>query len=390
MNIEALIADAVEAGVAPGMVAVAVDGGGIIAETAAGVTQAGGSTPVSADSVMWVASLTKAVTATVVMQLVEAGALALDGPARDICPDIGKLQVLLGFDAKDQPILRAPKGEITLRHLLTHTSGLAYDMWEAEIGRYQDATGAPAIGSGLKSALQSPLLFDPGTDWRYGISLDWAGQMVEAVTGTTLEQVMQDRIFGPLGMVSTGFRISPAMEQNLACMHAKNSRGVTPVPEMRIGQTAEFQGGGGGLYATARDYAAFMRLFLNDGVSDSGERLLKSETLSLMGADQLTGQRVHPLIAAIPERSLDLHLPADSDWGWGLSFLINRDDMPGRRRAGSLAWAGLSNCYYWIDRTSGLGGLVMCQTLPFADPEVLDVFDRLERAIYASRKDVAV
>ena len=248
MNSAKTLQDAVDAGDLPGVAAAAATDNGVIFEGGAGVLRP--------DSVIWIASMTKAVTGVAAMLLVERGKLTLDGPASDIVPELATKGVLEGFDASGRAVTRKPRRPITLRHLLTHTSGLGYDTWNADVMKYREATGIPAVGSCRNAALATPLLAEPGERWEYGISIDWAGKMVEAVSGQRLDRYMTENIFMPLGMADTGFAIGPAQRPRKARMHTRGANGITAV-DHEIPQTPEFHMGGGGLYSTVSDYLKF-------------------------------------------------------------------------------------------------------------------------------------
>src|SRR5262249_43156657 len=199
---------AVPSGTMPGIVAMAATDQGPVYEGAFGTRQMGARVPMTLDTVVWIASMTKAVTATAAMQLVERGRLSLDGPGPDGGPELAKARVLEGFDASGRPKLRTPRQPITLRQLLTHTAGFAYEIWRTEIAQYQEATGTPGITTCTNAALTTPLLFDPGDKWEYGINIDWAGKMVEAASGQKLDRYFQENVFSPLGMQDTSFYLS--------------------------------------------------------------------------------------------------------------------------------------------------------------------------------------
>ncbi len=211
-EIDRLLHQATEAGAIPGVVAMAADAAGPIYEGAFGQRAQPDGPPMTTDTVFRIASMTKAITATAAMQLVEQGRLSLDAPASDVVPDLAAPLVLEGFDAAGKPRLRPARGPITLRQLLTHTAGFGYDVWNADLLRYHRDTGLPAPRTGKLAGLAAPLTFDPGTRWQYGINIDWAGRMVEAVSGDDLESYFQTHIFAPLGMTDTGYRVRPHME----------------------------------------------------------------------------------------------------------------------------------------------------------------------------------
>ncbi|MBR0650971.1 beta-lactamase family protein [Roseomonas terrae] len=374
---------AVQAGDIPGVVVAAAgrEDAGFV--QGFGVRRLGGAEPMAPDTVVWIASMTKAVTAAAAMRLVEAKRLALDAPASEVLPEIGRIQVLDGFDADGKALLRAPRVAITLRHLLTHTSGFSYEMWSADTIKARRALGLPPMASGKLAALNLPLLFDPGEAWHYGIGVDWAGRMVEAVTGQSLGTHFAETIFAPLGMADTGFQLTDAMRARLAPIHARGPDGSLTPLERGVEVEREFDSGGGGLYSTARDYLAFARMILNGG-RHGRERLLRPETIAMMAQDQIPRMAVQPMISAVPAASNDADFFPGQHCGWGLSFLINRHPSPQGRSAGGLAWAGMANCYYWIDHGRGTTGIFISQVLPFFDAKAVTLFRDFEATLNAA------
>jgi CubicO group peptidase (beta-lactamase class C family) len=355
----------------PGFVAAATRDGAAICNLAVGQRP---------DAVFWIASMTKAITAVAAMQLVEQGRLGLDDPLGPVLPLLDKVQVLDGFGPDDAPILRAPRRPVTLTHLLTHTSGYAYAMWNADVGRYCAKVGVPDMGSGLNKALELPLMFDPGERWEYGIGIDIAGKVVEAVSGQPLDAYFAEHIFAPLGMADTAFRPTPAMRERLAGMTMRTPDGALAPIDFALSADPEFWGGGGGLYSTAADYLAFLNALLNDGAGKHG-RILDGETVKRMAAHRIGPVPLRRLTTAMPFLTNDLDLGFDGA-EWALSFQVNPKAGFHGRAAGSLAWAGLANTYYWADPTHRVAGVLMTQLLPFADPQVLSLFEAFERAVY--------
>ncbi|HYD05242.1 MAG TPA: serine hydrolase domain-containing protein [Reyranella sp.] len=369
MDIAKTLEKAVESGAVPGVAAAAATDKDVIFEGGAGVLRP--------DSVIWIASMTKAVTAAAAMQLVERGKLSLDKPAADVLPELAAKGVLEGFDASGKAITRKPTRPITLRHLLTHTAGLGYDTWNADIMKYRRATGIPAVGSCQDAALGTPLLFEPGERWEYGISIDWAGKVVEAASGQRLDRYMTERLFTPLGMDDTGFAIGPAQRLRKARMHTRGSSGFT-VMDHEIPQMPEFHMGGGGLYSTVRDYLKFTQALVM-----GGGPILRPETVKLMAQNHMAeGVLCRPLKSQLAHMSTDLNFV--DGMKWGLSFMINPTAFPGRRSADSLTWGGLANSYYWIDPARRVTGVWATQLLPFYDPRAIEAFEDFERAVYAS------
>jgi methyl acetate hydrolase len=369
---------AAAAGDIPGVAAAAATAGGVIFEDAFGTRDLATGAPMTADTVVWIASMTKAVTGACAMQLVEQGRLSLDGDIAATLPELGRARVLDGFDDTGQPKLRAPKRPLTLRHLLTHTSGFVYDMWNADMVRYLAATGTPGIISCQNAALTVPLVADPGEQWEYGISIDWAGKAVEAVSGQTLAQYMQDNIFTPLGMTDTGFKIGEAQRRRLAKIHMRTPDGLLST-DTEIPQGPEFYMGGGGLYSTVGDYLKFAQMILHRGTFD-GVQVLKPETVAMMSQNAMGDITCRPMKSAMPPFTNDVEFL--DGMKWGLSFLINPEALPTGRSPGSLAWAGLANSYYWIDPARQVAGVYATQVLPFFDAKAVAAFQAFETAVY--------
>jgi CubicO group peptidase (beta-lactamase class C family) len=369
-----------EAGDVAGVVAAAATADGIIYEGAFGKRDIATGVAMTTDTVVWIASMTKAVTGACAMQLVEQGKLTLDGDIAPVLPELGRVQVLEGFDAAGKPILRAPKRAITLRHLLTHSSGYAYDIWNAGLGRYMEQLGIPGIISCQNAALSTPLVFDPGERWEYGISIDWAGRAVEAVSGQTLDRYMHENLLAPLGMTDTAFKIGPAQRQRLAKIHARTSDGLVST-DTEIPQDPEFHMGGGGLYATVGDYLKFAQMILHGG-RFNGVQVLQPATVATMSHNAMGDLVCRPMKTAAAGLSNDVDFI--DGMKWGLSFLINPQPMATGRSAGSLAWAGLANSYYWIDPVRKVTGVYATQLLPFFDAKAVAAFEGFETAVYQS------
>ncbi|HTS53544.1 MAG TPA: serine hydrolase domain-containing protein [Burkholderiales bacterium] len=381
-NADALLGNAAEVGDVPGVIATATNRDGTIYEGAFGQRVLGQDGPMTIDTVVWIASMTKALTGTAAMQLVEQGKLELNTPASRWVPELSDTQVLIGW-ANDEPVTRPPKRPITLRHLLTHTAGFAYDLWSVDLGRYEKVKGIPGIISCKNAALKTPLLFDPGERWEYGINLDWAGKMVEAVSGQRLGAYLQQNLFDPLGMNSTAFKITPDMRSRLSKIHMRGEDGRFAPTDIEIPQDPEFEMGGGGLYSTAGDYLTFVRMILNRGTGN-GNRVLKAETVDLMSRNAMGDLKVRMLRTAAPALTNDAEFFPGMPKNWGLSFMINEERAPTGRSAGSLAWAGLANTYFWIDPHRGVGGVYLTQVLPFADKTALPLFYAFEKSVYQS------
>ena len=305
MEIEKVLRKSIETGLIPGVVALAADDRGVFYEGAFGRRAVDKFEPMTLDSVFRIASMTKAVTGAAVMQLVEQGFIGLDQPMFDVLPVVKDVKVLEGFDEGGAPRLRDPRGLVTLRHLLTHTSGYGYDIFNSDLGRYIEVVGLPSIMSRKDDALRVPLLFDPGTGWEYGIGIDLAGKVVEAVTDKTLEDYFRQHIFEPLGMRDTSFLLSDDMARRLVGAHARGSDGK-PVPiSFEFPQDAEIHSGGGGLYSTGPDYLAFTRMLLAGGAVD-GVQILKPETVRLMARNAIGKLNVPMMRSNNPTLALEV------------------------------------------------------------------------------------
>ena len=366
----------------PGVVAIVTDRHGNIYEGAAGKRVLGQGAAMTTDSVCAIFSTTKAITGTAVLQLVEEGRLDLDAPAKTYAPHIGKLQVLEGFDAEGKPKLRPPKREVTTRMLMLHTAGLGYDIFNEKYNRLAQEHGQPSVVTASKASLMTPLLFDPGDTWEYGSNIDWCGQVVEGITGKRLGEVLQERIFAPLGMTSTAFTLTPSMRQRLARIHRREEDGsLTPLTDFELPQAPEVHMGGHGLYGTVGDYCRFIRMYLTDGMGENG-RVLEPETVRMAEQNGLGDKKIRMLPGVNKSLSNDAEFFPDLPKSWSLTFMVNDVDAPTGRPAGALGWAGLANLFYWIDRRNGLGGYWATQILPFADPVSFGGYMDFETAVY--------
>jgi methyl acetate hydrolase len=380
-GIDSLLAQATEEQTVPGVVAVAGDRDGTLYEGASGRLSVAGAEPARLSTTMALASMTKAITSVAALQLMEQGRLELQQPVADLLPSFQDLQVLEGFDG-EVPRLRAPATRATVRQLLTHTSGLAYWFGNAEVLRYNQLAGIPDPTTGLRRMFESPLASDPGTRWEYGTSTDWLGLVIEAVSGQDLATYCEQHIFAPLGMSDTTFRATDDQRARLMAIHARTPQGGLVVAPIELPAEPEFWSGGGGLVGTGADYLRFMRALLRGGELD-GQRVLSSETVELAFSDHLDGIELPEVMrSAVPELTNDVpSLPVAQ--GFGLGFHLVLEDIPGMRRSGTGDWAGLFNCYYWVDRAAGVAGAFLTQVLPFFDARIVERALGFEAAIYA-------
>ena len=372
---------AVAAGAVPGVVAMAAGPDGVIYEGAAGKRSAATDDPVTPDTMTRIASMTKMVTTTAALQLIERGSLSLDAPVKEYRPEFADLPVLTGFDG-DTPRLRAPSAQATVRHLMTHTSGLGYWFWNADVDRYEQITGTPNVMPGTIDMFKAPLVFDPGTRFEYGTNIDWLGQVIETVSGQPLDAYFVEHITGPLGMTDTTARMTPEQRANSTPVHVRGEDGAWVATDVDWAQEPDYWGGGHFLYSTPRDYLKFQRMLLGCGTLGDVQ-ILERATVAAAFTNQIGELDFPPAIAtAHPELSADANLGPGLKWGFGL--LLNPVQQPGMRAAGSGSWAGLFNTHFWVDPASAVTGAIYSQTLPFADPPAFQLYADFEQALYAS------
>jgi methyl acetate hydrolase len=364
----------------PFLVAMVGNAGGVTWAGAAGERSPG--QPATLDTVFRIFSMTKAVGSTAAMILMDRGTLSPDAVVEGILPEFAELKVLEGFGA-DGPKLRAPRTKATVRHLATHTSGLVYEFWNAEVPRYMEATGSPSILSGLAVALKYPLQFDPGERWDYGIGIDWLGRVVEKVDGRSIDRFCREEIFDPLKMGDTRFEVEPHMAARLAAVKIRGEDGKFGDFEIAPPSRPEFYGMGHSLYSTAPDYMRFLRMFLNKGALD-GARILSEKGLESMLGNQIGSVPIPRLKTAVPAITADAEFFPGKRKSHSMAFMRFEEDIPGARKAGSQGWAGVLNTHYWWDPKANLAGLLMTQSLPFVEPRFVSTYDRFEKAAYRS------
>lgn len=373
--IDAALQAKASTGEIPGVVAMAANETTVLYEGAFGVRNIAAAAPISTDTIFRVASMVKLLTSVAALQLVAQGKLKLDAPAADIDPGLASPQLLTGFDAKGVPQLRPAQRPITLRHLLTHTSGFSYPLWDSNVVRYLKAARAdPALP-------RRPLMFEPGTKWAYGRSLDNVGRLVEIASGISLDRYFSENITGPLGMNDTSFVIDAKQRARQASLHVRGADGrLVPQPFEKLAAPAAFAGGGG-IYSTAPDYLILLQALLNGG-DFRGTRILPPDSVALMSANQIGNIEAGILRSANPALSNDLKLFPGGRLRWGFGHMINVDPVQDGRAAGSLTWAGLFNTYYWIDPRQRVAAVIMMQILPFADQQALAAYRQFEHGIY--------
>jgi CubicO group peptidase (beta-lactamase class C family) len=379
--IDEVLRGAVESGGVPQVAAIAADRDGVIYAGAAGPRAAGQHDPVTVDTLFRIMSMTKMPCTVVALQQLEQGKLDLDAPVTEYCPEFAEVQVMIGFDG-EAPILRPPARPATVRHLITHTSGLGYWFWSERLVRWEKLTGVPNVVAGSRASFTAPMLTDPGEEFIYGINIDWLGKVVEAVTGVGLDVAIKEGVTGPLGMDQTTFLMTDDQRPNSTPVHIKGEDGTWVAIGEVLNQEPDWWAGGHGLYGPPSDYIKFQRALLRGGELD-GTRILQQATVDEAFRNQI-GELDFPADLPTADAASSCAFQAGPGYKWGYGLLLNTADIPGMRRAWSGAWAGLCNTQFWIDRTTGICGSIYSNFLPFVTPEAVTLYNDFERALYAS------
>ena len=329
------------------------------------------------DAIFSIASMTKPVTSIAVMQLVEAGKVKLEEPASVYAPEIASVQVL------DGRAMRAPKRPVTVRHLLTHTAGFGYEFMNRDLFEMVGKGALPSLMAGGDGFLKAPLLFDPGSRWEYGISTDWLGRIVERVSGQSLDAYFREHIFNPLGMQDSYFVVPPDKQPRVAKMFQRTRDGGLAEQPPRPAQRAVFYSGGGGLFSTARDYLTLTRAIMAGGQLGQA-RILSAESVATMGRNQIGDLTIRPFESVMPELATDnAALAGDLD-KFGFGFALNSKPSSSGRGPNALAWAGIFNTFFWIDREKQVAAVLMTQMLPGLDPGPAKLLEEFDRAVYTA------
>jgi CubicO group peptidase (beta-lactamase class C family) len=368
-SLDAVLRSAVEQRRVPGVVAMVATANGVAYQGAFGMNK---------DAIFAIASMTKPVTSVAVMQLVEAGKVKLDEPAATYAPELASVQVLEGG------ALRAPQAPITVRQLLTHTSGFGYEFMNGDLHEYAAKGKMPSMTAGGDGFLKAPLVWDPGARWEYGISTDWLGKLVEKVSGQSLEAYFRQAVFEPLGMDDTFFNVPPDRQPRLVKLYQRNEDGALAEQPRPPAKPAEFFSGGGGLHSTAGDYMKFARAMMAGGRLGT-RRILTPGSVALMGRNQIGELVLRPLPSFVPQFLKDrAPMPGRPD-KFGLGFAMNTQPLEKGRGANTLSWAGIYNTFFWIDRDKNVCAALMTQMLPFLDDGPKALMDDFDRAVYAWR-----
>jgi methyl acetate hydrolase len=367
------LSEAVGRGHVPGVVAVVMNRDGMLYQDAVGKLDVARGVEMRPDAIFRMASMTKPVTSVAVMMLVEAGKLALDDPVSRHLPEFEARQVISTFDAADGRYQTRPAGRpMTVRHLLAHTSGLGYAFSSPTVARLLQGT--------QKSEPDLPLLHDPGDRWTYGANTRVLGRIVANVSGQPLDVFVRSRIFEPLNMADTTWVVPPDKLSRVVTVHQRTGGTLVEQPNAPA-QRAPVDGDRG-LFSTAGDYAAFLRMLLNDGKLGAA-RLLGEKSVRLMGENQIGTVMVEEQPVGDAARTRPFPLGAGRD-KFGLGFQIAAPDerYSNLRSPGSLSWAGINNTHFWIDRARQIAVIVLMQVLPFYDEACIGTLRGFEALVY--------
>ncbi|RAK93887.1 beta-lactamase family protein [Aspergillus costaricaensis CBS 115574] len=385
----------------PGLVYCAVNrAGNTIFSHASGKTSLDGNSPMTMDTIFWLASCTKLVTSIACMQLVERGTLELDNSAQleSLAPELRNVQVL--ERTADGKFHLVPKQRsITLRMLLNHTSGFGYAFEDLKLRDWSRPVGLDDFSGNVSDVLHRPLVNQPGTKFQYGVGLDWAGVIVERASGLSLEDYFQLYIYQPLGIKDISFFPTTEMKLSLAAMHQRAKDGTLSVrdhlyrypllPPNPGGEEDRFCMGGAGCFGKPLEFCRIVAALLNDGTSPhTGAKIVTSETVEEIFTDQIPTMPRY-CNEYTPSGKPELANPCplipcseDLTEGWGLSFSLSHTERPSGRAAGSGSWEGLANLFWFADRTNGIGGIIASQILPYGDLEVINCSESVEKIIY--------
>ena len=379
-GLDALLTRYTELGLLPGIVAGLGNSEGTLYQGAAGKRNLDSGEQMTTDTIVAIASMTKPVTTVAALQLVDQGLLDLDAQITDYLPELHALKVLAGFDEEGNRVLRDPASIPTTRQLLSHTSGYVYEIWNENALRSVSNGQVSSLFDPEGDSLQAPLGFSPGERWEYGIGIDWAGVIIETLTGKALDVYFQDHIFSPLKMADTFYAVPETKTRRVASTYLRTTSGFELSPPLAVTIS-----GGGGLYSTIADYLKFMRALLNLGRLD-GANILRPQSVDMMFENQIGELTVGPGHTAIPEASNDFDMGFGKMAKWGLGFLLHGEQTEAGRPAGTGSWGGLFNSYFWIDRQNDICALIATQVMPFYDAHAVALLQEYEQSIYQNMR----
>lgn len=336
-------------------------------------------TPLKDDAIFRIASMTKAVTSVCIFQLIEQDQLKLDSKLKEFFPEIGDLKIIDGFDNNDNPVYSKPSTDITIAHLLTHTSGFSYEMWNENISKLIAKGELATLFSANSDFLKAPLVFNPGSNWDYGIGIDWLGVLIEKLSDLSLQEYMQKNVFEPLEMADTSYDTTQEIRDRMVKVYSRNGDGYLELPFEGPKKSA-FYSGGGNLNSTISDYSKFLQLFLS-GPSVK-EKVLSQESIDMMISNQTGTLFMQTMKTTSTAISNDVNFFPETEKPWGFGFMINASDVVNGRPAKSAGWAGLFNSFFWLDKKNNLAGLIMMQMLPFLEDGAQKTLRDFEQSVY--------
>jgi CubicO group peptidase (beta-lactamase class C family) len=366
---------AVERGDVPGVVALVVNRDGVIYHEAFGKLNVAQNIDMPKDAIFRIASMTKPLTSIAIMMLVAEGKLSVDDEVGTYVPELAAPQVIAAAAEEGGTYETRPAARpITIRHLLTHTSGIAYTFFSPALALAQKTTGRT-----LPTEL--PLVHDPGERWTYGASTRVLGTVAEKIEGKSIDRILDERLHVPLGMRDTSFEVPGDKYGRVATTHQRMADGSfeeRPNPE-QLPVTVQ---GDGGLYSTAGDYGRFVQMLVHQGRLGP-TRHLRTGMVNTIRRNQMGDIVVQTQPSTNPQLSKPFPMGAGADtWGFGFQITAAASTRPTLRRPGSLSWAGIFNTHFWIDPRAELGAVFVTQVLPFYDERVMQTLQGFEERIY--------
>jgi len=373
-EIDAVLQRAVEQGTVPGVVAAVARNNQVLYYKAFGMKEVAAQKPMTPDTIFRMASMTKPITSAAIMLLQDQRKLSVDDPVSKYLPEFKDREVIATFNAADSSFTtRKASGEVLIRHLLSHTSGLAYSFSNTMVGPLQQKIGKPAE--------DLPLLYDPGTKWTYSGSTKVLGRIVEKASGMPLDRFLDDNFFKPLGMIDTSYAVPSTKRDRVVTTHARNSGRLneTPNPANITSAVA----GDGGLSSTATDYIKFLQMFLNEG-KFQGKTILSKASIQAMTRNQIGDVVVDTQPAALPNLTRPFPVPPNAGrdkFSFGFQLATSNKENPNLRSPGSYTWAGIYNTHFWVDPRREIAAVFLVQVLPFYDDGVMKAYQEFEEAI---------
>tara|TARA_B100000524_G_scaffold45975_1_gene21875 strand:+ start:108 stop:1265 length:1158 start_codon:yes stop_codon:yes gene_type:complete len=337
--------------------------------------------PVDDNTLFRIASMTKAITSTCIYQLIDKDILSLDTNLKDYFPEISDKKVIRGFDDNGDPILSDVSIDINIGHLLTHTSGFAYEIWNESIAKLVEKGDLQTAFANNDEFLKAPLVFEPGSDWEYGIGIDWLGVLIEKINECSLQEYMHTHIFEPLGMSNTSYDLDKSKHSRVAKVYGRNGDEYFEMP-FEVPEKSSFYSGGGNLISSLDDYSKFLKIFLNSG-KGSQEQILSESSISSMLCSLNEELVMKKMLTQVPMLSNDVDFFPTSTKSWSPGFMVNHEDIRSGRPKNSSGWAGLFNSFFWIDPKNEIAALILMQMLPFSEEGCFTTLQEFEGSIYS-------